>query len=134
LLVINAHPRQDSSCRALAVAAATGAEAAGHEVRVLALRELDFDLHHRGQELGPCLVQSQQDLLWAEHLILVHPIWWATMPALLKGWLDRVLQPGFAFAERGRWRVGGPAQRTLGDHNLHLGHSPVGLSMDRGCA
>jgi putative NADPH-quinone reductase len=43
------------------------------------------------------LVQAQEDILWANHLVFVYPNWWGTMPALLKGFLDRVLLPGFAF-------------------------------------
>jgi len=99
VLVIDAHPRGDSFCRGLAEAAAGGAAAALHEVRTLVLRDMDFNQNHTGQELESCLVQSRQDILWAEHLIIVHPVWWGTMPALLKGWLDRILLPGFAFAE-----------------------------------
>lgn len=36
-------------------------------------------------------------ILWAEHLVFVYPTWWGTLPALLKGFLDRVLTPDFAF-------------------------------------
>lgn len=105
VLVIDAHPRADSFCHAVAMSVVEGAEASGHEVRLLALRDLHFDPHHTGQELEPCLQRCQENLLWSEHLIIVHPVWWGTMPALLKGWLDRMLLPGFAFTERedGGW-------------------------------
>lgn len=105
ILVIDAHPRADSFCRGIVSSIANGASAAMHEVRWLALRELSFDLNQTDQELEPCLEHSQRELLWAEHLMIVYPVWWGTMPALLKGWLDRVLLPGFAFAERedGGW-------------------------------
>ncbi len=105
ILVIDAHPRADSFCRGIVTSIANGASAATHEVRWLALRELSFDLNHTGQELEPCLEHSRQEMLWAEHIMIVYPVWWGTMPALLKGWLDRVLQPGFAFEERedGGW-------------------------------
>ena len=74
-------------------------------MRWIALREFAFDLNHTGQPLEPCLERSRQELLWADHVIIVYPVWWGTMPALLKGWLDRVLLPGFAFEERedGGW-------------------------------
>jgi putative NADPH-quinone reductase len=49
------------------------------------------------QPLEPDLVAAQRDIHWAEHLVLVYPTWWGTFPALLKGFLDRVLTPGFAF-------------------------------------
>lgn len=105
VLVIDAHPRAGSFCHGLVAAAANGASAAQHEVRWLALRELEFDLNHTGQALEPCLERSRQEVVWADHILIVYPVWWGTMPALLKGWLDRVLQPGFAFAERedGGW-------------------------------
>lgn len=104
VLVIDAHPRAGSFGHALAVAAAEGADAA-HETRVLTLRELAFDVNYLRQELEPDLRRSREVLLWAEHLVVVYPVWWGTMPALLKGWLDRVLQPGFAFEDRedGTW-------------------------------
>ncbi|MES2597308.1 MAG: NAD(P)H-dependent oxidoreductase [Verrucomicrobiota bacterium] len=146
VLVIDAHPRESSFCHALAEAAAAGATAASHEVRLLALRELHFDLNHRGQPLEPCLLQAQEDILWAQHLIIIHPVWWGSMPALLKGWLDRVLQPGFAFGEREdgsyqplltgrtatvistldtplpvyRWLLGAPSVRALSDSTLRF--------------
>lgn len=105
VLVIDAHPRADSFCGGIVAAVANGARAALHEVRWLALRELVFNPNHTGQALEPCLEHSRQELLWAEHLVVVYPVWWGTMPALLKGWLDRILLPGFAFAERedGGW-------------------------------
>ncbi|MGV3662278.1 MAG: NAD(P)H-dependent oxidoreductase [Prosthecobacter sp.] len=105
VLVIDAHPRGDSYCHALAGAVVEGAEASLHEVRLLALRDLHFDPHYTEQELEPCLARCQESLCWAEHIVLVYPVWWGTMPALLKGWLDRVLLPGFAFADRedGGW-------------------------------
>ncbi|WP_395748730.1 NAD(P)H-dependent oxidoreductase [Prosthecobacter sp.] len=105
VLVIDAHPRADSFCSGVVAAVANGASSASHEVRWLALRELTFDLSYKGQPLESSLVHTRQELLWAEHLIFVYPIWWGTMPALLKGWLDRVLLPGFAFEERedGGW-------------------------------
>lgn len=64
------------------------------------MRDLHLDPHYTEQALEPCLQRCQESLLWAEHLIIVYPVWWGTMPALLKGWLDRVLLPGFAFADR----------------------------------
>ncbi len=39
---------------------------------------------------------AQEAIRWAEHLVFVYPIWWGTMPALLKGFLDRAFVPGFA--------------------------------------
>ncbi len=105
VLVIMGHPRVDSFCAALAQAYQRSAETDGHEVKSLILAELGFDpnVHHariHEQPLEPDLVRARQEIEWAEHLTFVYPIWWGTMPALLKGFLDRMLLPGFAFEVR----------------------------------
>jgi len=101
-LLILAHPRRDSLCGALFDACADGARTAGVECRELILAETSFDpaVHCQSpdlQALEPDLVQAQDDIAWAEHLVFVFPTWWGTSPALLKGFLDRVMTPGFAF-------------------------------------
>lgn len=104
VLLILGHPRQDSLCGALADAYQAGALRAGAQVRRLDLAALDFDPHVRtvsptDQALEPDLVRARELLAWAEHLVFVYPGWWGTGPALLKGFLDRVILPGFAFRE-----------------------------------
>ncbi len=101
-LLILAHPRRDSLCGALFDAYAAGARHAGVECRELVLSELQFDpdVHAVSPELQPLepdLVRAQNDIAWAEHLVFVYPTWWGTFPALLKGFLDRAMVPGFAF-------------------------------------
>lgn len=105
ILIIQAHPDAHSLCQALADAFETGARSAGAEVRRINLRELNFDpiLHqgHRAEQaLEPDLRQAQQQIAWAGHLVFVYPNWWGSMPALLKGFFDRTLLPGFAFKYR----------------------------------
>ena len=105
ILIIQGHPASDSLCAGLASAYAEGAHAAGAEVRWLRLGEMDFDpLLHAGyrdaQPLEPDLVAAQAAMVWAEHLVWVYPVWWGAMPALLKGFIDRVFLPGFAFRYR----------------------------------
>ncbi|MEN0059752.1 MAG: NAD(P)H-dependent oxidoreductase [Bdellovibrio sp.] len=102
ILVINAHPNSQTLCGALAQHYIRGARDSGHDVKLLELSQLRFDpILHKGyleiQELEPDLVQAQKDILWAEHLVFVFPMWWGTVPALLKGFLDRAFLPGFAF-------------------------------------
>lgn len=101
-LLILAHPRRDSLCGALFDAYAAGARQAGADCRALILSEMRFDLtvHTVSPELQPLeldLVRAQHDIAWAEHLVFIYPTWWGTFPALLKGFLDRVMTPGFAF-------------------------------------
>ena len=105
VLIILGHPDKESFGGALARSYQSGAQGAGAEVRELNLADLDFDpVLHRGyrqiQPLEPDLVRAQELIKWAEHLVFVYPIWWATMPALLKGFLDRTFLPGFAFKYR----------------------------------
>ena len=102
VLIILGHPRSDSLCGALAEAFGDGAREGGANVRQLDLATLDFDPHVRvespeQQRLEPDLAQASKLIAHADHLVFVYPTWWGTMPALLKGFLNRVLTPGFAF-------------------------------------
>ncbi len=83
-------------------ACVAGARQAGADCRELVLSEMRFahDVHAVSPELQtlePDLIRAQYDIAWAEHLVFVYPTWWGTFPALLKGFLDRVMTPGFAF-------------------------------------
>jgi len=105
VLVILGHPDANSLNAALAENYAAGAREAGKEVRMLKLGELNFDpiLHSgfsRDQPLEPDLLSAQEAIKWADHLVWVYPSWWGNLPALLKGFIDRVFLPGFAFKYR----------------------------------
>lgn len=77
--------------------------AAAHaDARVLAVRDLDFDQnmrfgYTRRQELEPDLQLAWQGLLDAQHVVVVTPVWWGSVPALLKGFFDRILLPKRAY-------------------------------------
>jgi len=102
VLIILGHPRTDSLCGALADAYGKGAREAGTEVRRLDLAKLAFDpdVHTPSpnqQAFEDDIRKARALIMWAEHLVFVYPTWWGTLPALLKGFLDRVLTPDFAF-------------------------------------
>ncbi|PXX43227.1 NAD(P)H-dependent oxidoreductase [Undibacterium pigrum] len=102
VLVIASHPSGNSFGSDLADIYVQAARTAGHDVQILRLDQLVFDpiLHQAYKVIQPLeadLQMAQESLLWAEHLCFVFPIWWGGVPALLKGFLDRVLLPGFAF-------------------------------------
>jgi len=102
VLIINGHPRKGSLSEALVNAYAEGATNAGVAVKKLTVADLSFNLNvthfsPRKQLLEPDIQQSQEDILWADHVVFVYPTWWGTMPALLKGFIDRVFTAGFAF-------------------------------------
>ena len=101
-LLILGHPDKSSFNSALADSYQEGAKKSGIEFERLNLADLDFELtlqkgYAGKQKLEPDLQRAQDLIRWAEHMVFVYPIWWATMPALLKGFLDRVFLPGFAF-------------------------------------
>jgi putative NADPH-quinone reductase len=99
-----------------------GAEASGNEVRLISLGKLSFDpVLHDGyakiQPLEPDLVSAQSAISWAQHLVFVYPTWWGAMPALLKGFIDRIFLPGFAF----KYREGSVFwDRLLAGRSAHL--------------
>lgn len=98
IAIIVGHPRLGSFCQALAENYEAGAKRAGHEVTMLSLSHMQFDpiLHEgfaREQTLEPDLQSAHDAILAAEHLVFVFPLWIGGMPALLKGFLERVLQP-----------------------------------------
>lgn len=101
ILVVMAHPQSKSYCAALGQAYIDGARSAGAEVRQINLAELSFNPIAVGSpdkpvELEADLRKAQEDIRWAEHLVFIYPILWGTLPALLKGFIERVLTPGFA--------------------------------------
>jgi putative NADPH-quinone reductase/1,4-dihydroxy-2-naphthoate octaprenyltransferase len=107
VLIVVGHPRRQSLCQALARAYGAGARRAGARVRELRLSELAFDPNARSfdpavQAVEDGIARARALLAWADHVAFVYPTWWGTMPALLKGFLDRALAPGFAFAESAR--------------------------------
>jgi NAD(P)H dehydrogenase (quinone) len=105
VLIILGHPSTDSFCGAIATCYFEAAAQAGREVRIVQLGALNFDpVLHEGynqiQTLEQDLLDAQADIMWAEHLVFVFPLWWGGVPALLKGFIDRTFLPGFAFKYR----------------------------------
>ena len=113
IAIVVGHARKDTYCEALGEAYRKGAEAAGHETRLFILSKMRFDpILHEGfskvQELEPDLKAAQEAIGWADHLVIVFPLWFGTLPAILKGFIERVFQPGFAIEgsiKRGTYRA-----------------------------
>lgn len=104
ILLIQGHPdgTHDHLCQALERAYEAGAVAHGHAVRRIHVADLDFPLLKSQAEwthgtLPACLEIAQRDIRWAQHLVFFFPLWLGDMPALLKGFLEQVARPGFAF-------------------------------------
>ncbi|WP_068504712.1 NAD(P)H-dependent oxidoreductase [Paenibacillus kribbensis] len=122
ILVIQGNPVVGSYGEALAQSYIKGAEAAGAEVRLLQLSALEFNPNLSGGyrdklPLEPDLIQAQELIKWAEHLVFIFPIWWGSLPALMKGFIDRILMPGFAF----KYHKGKPLpEKLLKGRTAHL--------------
>lgn len=104
ILVINGNPAENSFCSAIVKSYIDGIGNKA-EVKKLVVSDLSFNPNlysgfRNNQELEPDLVNAQKQIKWAEHLVWVFPVWWGGMPALLKGFIDRVFLPGFAFKYR----------------------------------
>jgi putative NADPH-quinone reductase len=107
ILLIQGHPdaTQPHLCHALADAYAEGARDGGFELRTIDVARLDFDILRSPYEwqhgsLPANLKPVQDDLIWAEHIVFFFPLWLGDMPALLKGFLEQVARPGFAFTSK----------------------------------
>lgn len=105
VVVINGHPNPDSFVAGLAAEYKHGAEAAGATVKEINIAELLFEPnlafgYQQRRELEPDLLQAWETILWADHLVWVHPVWWGGLPARTKGFIDRLFLPGRAFRYR----------------------------------
>lgn len=102
IFIFVGNPDNDSFSVALAKAYEKGAKFAGHEVKMMKISDIKFDpILHRGykmiQDLEPDLIKFQECVKWSEHFVSIFPVWWSDMPALMKGLIDRVWMPGFAY-------------------------------------
>jgi NAD(P)H dehydrogenase (quinone) len=105
VLIINAHPNKESYNEALAQEYYKGSLASKNEVELISLRDLQFDYNltggfHSKTELEPDLKAAQEKITWSQHIVIIHPVWWGTFPAVLKAFFDRVLLPSYAFKYR----------------------------------
>ena len=102
ILIINGHPDKESLCFALAESYKKGADVNGNSCSLVHLIDLKFNPiltygYRKVSALEPDLVKMQQEIVNADHLVLIYPNWWGTYPALLKGFIDRIFLPNFAF-------------------------------------
>ena len=98
IMIVVGHPQRTTFCEALGRAYARGAASGGHEAKLFNLSEMNFDaiLHEgyrREQPLEPDLRAAYETLKSSDHVVLIFPLWCGDMPALLKGFIERILQP-----------------------------------------
>ncbi len=124
IFILLGNPDSETHSGRMAGAYEEGALSAGHEVRRQNIGDMQFDpILHKGykviQKLEPDLLTFQENVKWCDHLVIIYPNWWATMPAILKGLIDRAWLPGFAFRFYNDGRLGwqkllkGKSARTI---------------------
>lgn len=108
ILIIQGHPDKAGGhfCHALMSAYSAGARAAGHELREIdvagpLLPLLGSAREWESADVPETVRRYQEDIAWAEHLVIAYPLWLGGMPAVLKGFLEQVLRPGFAVGKQG---------------------------------
>lgn len=105
ILIINGHPNKESLNFGLADAYKKGALESNAEVKEIVIADLKFNPnlvygYTKRTDLEPDLLDAWEKIRWADHLVWIHPVWWAGMPAILKGFIDRLFLPGMAFRPR----------------------------------
>jgi putative NADPH-quinone reductase len=106
IVIIDGHPdsADEHFIHAVVTAYEKGAVSAGHTVRRIVIGHLDFPLLRKSEDFEsgtpPAVIrESQEAIAWANHLVVVYPLWLGSMPAALKAFFEQVLRPGFAFKE-----------------------------------
>ena len=105
ILIINGHPNKDAFNVGITESYSKGALQSGAEVQHISIANLQFDPnlafgYQKRIELEPDLLDAWKKIKWADHLVWVHPVWWGGLPALTKGFIDRLFLPGMAFQYR----------------------------------
>ncbi|MCR9062531.1 MAG: NAD(P)H-dependent oxidoreductase [Cytophagales bacterium] len=105
VLIIQGSPDKESYCNALAMSYLKGLNEAGAGAELIQIGDLNFSPnlgkgYRKRTELEPDLLASWKKIQWADHIVLIHPVWWGGLPALTKGFFDRLFLPGFAFQKR----------------------------------
>lgn len=105
IVIIVGHSRTGTLCEAFGEAYRQGATAAGHEAELLVLARLSFDPILRGayvevQPREPDLEAAYRSILAVDHLVVIFPLWMGDMPAIMKGFFERMLQPELIEAKK----------------------------------
>lgn len=105
ILIINGHPNAESFNFGIAESYKKGAIDSGAIVETITIADLNFNPnlkfgYQKRTDLEPDLLESWEKIKRADHLVWIHPVWWGGLPALTKGFIDRLFLPGMAFQYR----------------------------------
>lgn len=100
-LIVYAHPRKESFNHAILETTVRSLQEKGHEVVVRDLYAMEFQAVISSSEIlggiGEDIEQEQEYLKWADVITFIYPIWWTGLPAIVKGFIERVFTYGFAY-------------------------------------
>lgn len=104
ILIVTGNPKKENHTDDIANTYKETAEKSGHEVKTINVYSEEFSLPYSNPEKGSLSIESEgkikkmQDMItWANEIVIIHPIWWASMPAGLKNWADAIFTPHFAY-------------------------------------
>jgi len=121
ILIIDGHPdpTEKRFCHALAESYQYGAVEAGHQIKMIRVADLQFSClrneteYETNVEKNADLKEAQSSIKWAEHIVIIYPLWLGDVPAYLKAFLEHVLSPDFAFDEQKRGKLHGKTARII---------------------
>jgi len=106
VLIVFNHPYEGSYCNAILKAVSRGLEQANHNADIIHLDKDGFNPVMTSQDLkafkdkrpvDPKVIEYKEKLEKTDHVIFIFPVWWELMPALMKGFVDKVIFPGVAY-------------------------------------
>jgi len=105
ILIINGHPNPESFNFGIVESYENGALASNAQVETIVIANLKFNPnlqfgYQKRTELEPDLLDAWEKIQNSEHLVWIHPVWWGGLPAITKGFIDRLFLPGMAFQYR----------------------------------
>lgn len=114
VMIVVGHPQRTTFCEAIGHAYAYGAASGHHDVSVFNLADMKFDPilregYRKVQPLEEDLQRAYDALATCDHLVIIFPLWCGDMPAILKGFIERILQPDLVARENTEsamnWRI-----------------------------
>ncbi|MDV2445894.1 NADPH:quinone reductase [Elizabethkingia anophelis] len=105
IAIINGHPYAASFNTGLVKAYKEGTLQTGADIQEINIADLEFNPnlesgYSKRTELEPDLLRAWEIIQWADHLVWIHPVWWGGLPAITKGFIDRLFLPGMAYKYR----------------------------------
>lgn len=104
VLIVTAHPSSKGDTHAIATTYADGRRSKGHTVEIVDLYAKEYEVplfkfeNIREFPLSPVQKKFQQQVIWADEIVMVHPIWWSSVPAIMKNWIDLTVWPRIAYS------------------------------------